>query len=132
MENARTICQQNNYKFFCVIQQRYSYLSPDADSDLFPQIAVNRDLIGYLEYYKDISLVAYSPLLKGQYNQTRIEKEEYQSFINEQKLEKLQSLSVDKNIWVLNYITNAFNGSVALLTTTNVQHLKEVMRHMAL
>ncbi|MFV0394630.1 MAG: aldo/keto reductase [Coprobacillaceae bacterium] len=127
IESARKICEDNNYRFFCAVQQRYSYLAPTMDADLFPQVAVNRDMISYLKYYNDLTLVAYSPLLKGQYNRDDIEKEEYQTNSNKRKLEDLRKQSSNPNAWVMNYIINSFTNSVALLTTSNVEHLKQMI-----
>ena len=127
IESARKICEDNNYRFFCAVQQRYSYLAPTMDADLFPQVAVNRDMISYLKYYNDLTLVAYSPLLKGQYNRDDIEKEEYQTNSNKRNLEDLRKQSSNPNAWVMNYIINSFTNSVALLTTSNVEHLKQMI-----
>lgn len=128
IESARNICTKNNYKFFSAIQQRYSYLSPTIDADFGPQIAVNKDLEEYINYSKDLTLVAYSPLLHGQYNQKEIIKPEYDTLFNRVKLKKLLEEQEDPNSWVLNYITNQFNGSVALLSTSNVDHLTNIMQ----
>jgi aryl-alcohol dehydrogenase-like predicted oxidoreductase len=128
IENARNICNKNNYKFFSAIQQRYSYLRPAIDADFQPQIAVNKDLEEYIKYYKDLTLVAYSPLLHGQYIQKEIIKPEYNTLFNRIKLKKLLEKQEDPNSWVLNYITNQFNGSVALLSTSNVDHLINIMQ----
>lgn len=126
IESARKICQDNGFHFFSAIQQRYSYLAPTIDYDFFPQVAMNIDLQKYLEYYQDLTLVAYSPLLKGQYNSTEITNLAYQTKQNKQRL--LQLIKVkDPNIWVMKYIIDSFNGSIALLTTSNIDHLKEII-----
>ena len=66
IESARNICMKNYYRFFCAVQQRYSYLAPTIDSDFFPQVPADKELESYIEYHKDMTLVAYSPLLGGQ------------------------------------------------------------------
>jgi len=66
IESARNICLKNNSKFFCAVEQRYSYLSPASDANFFPQVAADQVLETYINYHKDLTLVAYSPLLKGQ------------------------------------------------------------------
>jgi aryl-alcohol dehydrogenase-like predicted oxidoreductase len=128
IENARNICLKNNYKFFCTVQQRYSYLRPTIDSNFFPQISVNQDLEEYIKYYKDLTLVAYSPLLSGQYNQKEIRKEEYNTLSNKIKLENLLNGQEDPNSWVLNYITKQLGGSIALLSTSKLEHLASTMQ----
>ncbi|MEG0276449.1 MAG: aldo/keto reductase [Coprobacillus sp.] len=127
IENARRICEENNLTFFSVIQQRYSYLTPIMDADFFPQIPVNQDLIAYLNHYQDLTLVAYSPLLKGQYSSLdTIQDCQYLTDANRHKLEELKSVENPINT-VLEYITDSFQGSVALITTSNVNHLIDIM-----
>lgn len=127
IESIRQICKEYNFKFFCAIQQRFSYLTPTIDHDFFPQIALNKDMCAYLEHYQDMTLVAYSPLLKGQYNASTIEKEEYNTLQNKNRLLYLKEHCDNANAWVLKYITNSFSGSIALLTTSNPMHIKEIM-----
>lgn len=128
IESARNICMKNNYKFFCAVQQRYSYLNPTIDANLFPQVAADQGLEDYIKYYEDLTLVAYSPLLKGQYNQREIKKDEYKTLFNQVKLNKLLDEQSDPNSWVLKYITNQFGGSVALITTSQTNHLVDIMK----
>lgn len=127
MESAREICVKNDFAFFSAIQQRYSYLKPLIDADFFPQVALNQDLDAYLKYYKDLTLVAFSPLLKGQYTSlNEIIDDKYSTQCN---YEKLLNLKQQGNVidTVLKYITNSYNGSVALITTSNVAHMIEIM-----
>ncbi|AGF58692.1 aldo/keto reductase [Clostridium saccharoperbutylacetonicum] len=128
IESARNICLKNNYKFFCAVQQRFSYLSPTIDSDFFPQVPANRELESYIDYHKDLTLMAYSPLLGGQYNTDKIKKDEYKTYFNEIKLKKLLNEQSDPNLYVLNYINTQFGGSVALVRTSKVDHLNNIMQ----
>ena len=127
IESARNICLKYNYKFFCSIQQRFSYLTPTIDSNFFPQVPMTPELETYIDYYKDLTLVAYSPLLGGQYNSPEIKKDEYKTYFNEMKLKKLLNEQPDPNSYVMNYITKQFGGSIALLTTSKVEHLNKIM-----
>lgn len=61
-------------------------MTPVIAYDFFPQIVINQDMCAYLEYYQEITLVAYSPLLNGQYNSFIIEKEEHRTLQNEIRL----------------------------------------------
>lgn len=127
IETARNICIKNNYKFFCAVQQRFSYLAATIDSDFFPQVPMSQELETYIDYHKDLTLVAYSPLLGGQYNTLKIKKDEYKTYFNEIKLKKLLNEQTDPNSYVLNYINNQFGGSIALLTTSKIDHLNSIM-----
>lgn len=127
VESAKNICLKNNYKFFCAIQQRFSYLSPTIDSDFFPQVPMNKELESYINYNKDMTVIAYSPLLGGQYNHKEIQKDEYKTYFNEVKLNKLLQEEKDPNSYVLDYVTKQFNGSIALLTSSKTEHIKNIM-----
>lgn len=127
IESARKICEKYKYSFFSAIQQRYSYLAPTIDMDFYPQVVADQGLQKYMEYYKDLTLVAYSPLLKGQYNQQQILHEGYETLLNQRKLKKLLAEENNPNQWVLRYVTQQFGGSIALLTTSSMEHLIETM-----
>lgn len=127
IEKARNICKKYNYKFFCTVEQRYSYLSPTIDSEFYPQIPLNYDLKEYLNYYKDLTLVAYSPLLNGQYSNHEIVDERYDTLINKNKLAQLLEVEMNPNTWVLNYIVKQFGGSVALVTSSKIEHLVQIL-----
>lgn len=128
IESARNICLKNNYKFFSAVQQRFSYLAPTIDSNFFPQVPMSQELETYIDYHKDLTLVAYSPLLGGQYNTSEIKKDEYKTYFNEIKLKKLLNEQADPNSYVLNYITERFGGSIALFTSSNIDHINNIMK----
>lgn len=128
IESARTIAAEHGFRFFCAVQQRYSYLNPVMDYDLLVQIPVNPELTSYLSHYKDLTLVAYSPLMKGQYSSPDILKQEYRTDINRIKLAQLLEEQEHPNKWVLDYVTNSFGGSAALVTTSSTAHLEELLQ----
>lgn len=131
VESARNICRQNNYQFFCAIQQRYSYLSPAMDADFFPQVAAGEGLEEYISYYQDITMVAHTPLLYGLYTKGgEIDYEEYDTLYNRKKLKKLLEEEKQPVSWVLKYITEQFGGSVVLSTTSSKKHLIENMQYI--
>jgi len=128
IESARNISLKYNFKFFCAVQQRYSYLSPTIDANFFPQVVADQELEEYLKWYKDFTLVAYSSLLSGQYNQKAIKKDAYKTLYNQLKLNELLDKESDPNSWVLRYVTRQFGGSVALFTTSNIDHLISILK----
>lgn len=128
IESARNISSKYNYKFFCAVQQRFSYLNPTIDANFFPQVAADQALEEYIKWYKDLTLVAYSALLKGQYNQKEIKKDEYKTLYNQIKLNKILNKEPDPNSLVLSYVTKQFGGSVALFTTSKVNHLVSILK----
>lgn len=130
VESLRNICEKYDYRFFCAIQQRFSYLNPTMDANLYPQIAADNELKEYIQFYKDLTMVAHTPLLYGLYNNLEITQEEYDTLTNRKKLQKLHY--EDKPIpWVLKYITEQFGGSVAVFTTSSIEHLVENMTYVS-
>lgn len=69
LEEARWISQTTGWHAFCCVQQRLTYLRPKRGADFDPQLAANDDLIDYCRN-RQISLLAYTPLLKGAYSRS--------------------------------------------------------------
>jgi aryl-alcohol dehydrogenase-like predicted oxidoreductase len=67
LERARQISAVRGWASYAAIQQQYSYLRPNPGADF--GIAVNADdeLLDYLRANEEVTLIAYSPLLKGIY-----------------------------------------------------------------
>ena len=132
VESSRNICEKYGYKFFCAIQQRYSYLCPTLDADFFPQVTADKGLEEYIEYYKDITMVAHTPMLYGMYNKGgMIDLEAYDTLSNRNKLKMLLEEEKQPLQWVMKFITEQFGGSVVLITTSNKEHLLENIRYMS-
>ena len=130
IESARNICSRYHYKFFCAVQQRYSYLEPVIDADFGTQMVVDGDLKAYLNYYKDLTLVAHTPLLYGLYNKGgSIDMPEYDTYYNREKLKHLLASEKNPVPFVLKYITQQFKGSVVLSTTSKKEHLIQNMQY---
>jgi aryl-alcohol dehydrogenase-like predicted oxidoreductase len=67
LERARQISAARGWASYVAIQQQYSYLRPKPGADF--GIAVNADdeLLDYVRSNEEVTLIAYSPLLKGIY-----------------------------------------------------------------
>ena len=127
IESARQIARENQFPFFSAVQLRYSFLVPIMDADFTPQIPAGPEHIHYLEHHRDMSLVAYSPLLKGQYNQAEIQQREYQTGDNQWRLNYVRENYSNPNRYVIEYINKTLGGSIALVSTSNVKHLEELL-----
>jgi len=66
LEEARWVSQTHGWAEYCCIQQRYSYVRPKPGASFDPQLAANDDLLDYCRE-RDLTLLAYSPLLGGAY-----------------------------------------------------------------
>ena len=124
IETARQICKKNEYPFFSAVQQRLSYLNPVMDADLHPQIPYNKELGQYLDYNKDMTLVAYSTLLAGMYNQDTITHKAYQTVYGFEKFAEAKKHK-NPNTFVINQVADMHNGTVVLLTSNKPEHLIE-------
>lgn len=93
LEEARCISGAKGYPEFCAIQQRYTYVRPQAGAVYDPHCVVNDELLDYARN-RGISIVAYSPLAGGAY--TRDDKSfprEYLGPDTETRLAALKSVA---------------------------------------
>jgi aryl-alcohol dehydrogenase-like predicted oxidoreductase len=67
-ERARGICSSNGWASCVALQQQYSYLRPRPGADFGINVYVDDELLDYLRANEDVSLLAYSPLLTGIYD----------------------------------------------------------------
>jgi len=67
LEEARWTSRTHGWAEYCCVQQRHSYIRPRAGTSFDPQVAANEDLIDYCRT-RGITMLAYSPLLKGAYS----------------------------------------------------------------
>lgn len=128
VESARKICQEKRYPFFSAIQQRFSYFQPVMDADFGVQVAADKELESYMNYYKDLTMVAHTSLLYGAYFKDEIEDEQYDTAQNRAKLTQLRNCGEDRVGFVLKYISEQYGGSVALCTSNNIEHLISNMK----
>jgi aryl-alcohol dehydrogenase-like predicted oxidoreductase len=66
MERIRQLCDRYGWPMPVALQQQHSYLRPRGGSD--PVSIVDGEQLDYLREHPDLTLVAYSPILKGIYD----------------------------------------------------------------
>ncbi len=98
LERVFNICRQNGWVLPVAIQQEYSYISPSKYHDPGYTNHVKEDFLNWLNSQNTASLVAYSPLLKGIYNnlekrKSLLENPEYDSTYNIKRLSILDEIS---------------------------------------
>lgn len=64
IEEARWISKQHEWGEFCCVQQRYSYVRPQAGAIYDPHVIVNDEFLDYCRN-RGLTILAYSPLLGG-------------------------------------------------------------------
>ncbi len=93
LEMAHWVSQTHGWTEYCCIQQRYSYVRPNPGGRFDPQVVVNDDLLDYC-HSRNITLVAYSPLLGGAYTRAdRSFPEQYLGSDTEGRLRVLRSVA---------------------------------------
>lgn len=68
LERGRNIAEAKGWAPFVAIQQEYSYLRPKGHATFGVDIHTDQELLDYLTENPSVTLVAYTPLLKGIYN----------------------------------------------------------------
>jgi aryl-alcohol dehydrogenase-like predicted oxidoreductase len=66
MERIRQLCDRYDWPMPVALQQQHSYLRPRGGSD--PVSIVDGEQLDYLREHPDLTLVAYSPIIKGVYD----------------------------------------------------------------
>ncbi|MFW9904052.1 MAG: aldo/keto reductase [Candidatus Thorarchaeota archaeon] len=99
LERAYNIAKENKYTNYCCIQQGHTYLPPRFGATLAAGVGeiTSRELLDYCRNNRNITIVAYSPLLQGVYS-GRPDKsipEEYRTVFTESKLKKLKDVADD-------------------------------------
>lgn len=94
IEESLWISQQNRWVEYCCIQQRYSYVRPNPGGQFTPQLVANDELLNYC-YARNITLLAYSPLLNGAYS--RADRVFPKQYLGEDTNERANALSIFAN-----------------------------------
>lgn len=96
IERAKTTSRANGWAEYCCVQQRFSYLRPKPGASFGNQVSANDDLLDYCRENKDVTFLAYSPLLGGCY--TRQDKsipEQYRGSDADARLVALRRVAKD-------------------------------------
>lgn len=116
LERARNISAAHGWPAYIAVQQEYSYLRPKHGADLGISVHADDELLNYLSANEDITMLAYSPLLKGIY-ESQAKRESYYNwgFYNtadsQARLEQLTAMAHDLGVtnsqlvfaWLLNH-----------------------------
>lgn len=80
---------------YCCIQQRYSYLQPDPNTDFGVQVAVDKGLLGVCTE-QNVTVLAYSPLLGGAYTRSDVPlPEPYRGEVSRGRLAALEHVAAE-------------------------------------
>ncbi|HTP10528.1 MAG TPA: aldo/keto reductase [Anaerolineae bacterium] len=137
LERARQISAAHGWASFVAIQQQYSYLRPKPGADF--GIAVNADdeLLDYVRANDGVTLIAYSPLLKGIYESEKKREAYYNwplfnSCDAEVRLETLtkmaQELGVSHHQLVLAWLLHHQPRVIPIVAASSVRQYEHNMR----
>jgi aryl-alcohol dehydrogenase-like predicted oxidoreductase len=129
LEQARWVAASMGATAPCCVQQRYSYLVPNAGADFDPQVAAGEELLDFCAS-RGVRLLAYSPLLGGVYGRTdRPLRQEYVSPLNEARLaaakEVAASVGATPNQTVLAWLLQSDPEVIPVFGASNIRQLEE-------
>ncbi len=134
IERAKNICKKNNWVTFCCVQQSHTYIQPKSKADLGVGEYVDHNLLDYVKENRNISIIAYSPLLAGYYvdkerRESYWRKELYENAGNDKRLEILSKiaseLKVSGNSVVLAWMLQKEISAIPIIASSSVDHIRE-------
>ncbi len=134
ISKAKEISKQSGYPMFKAVQQEYSYIRPSIGADRGITLHVDDDLMDYIKSNKDMTLVAYSPLLKGIYTSEEKRKNYYgwDFFDNGESIERVKviekmsnEMGISGNQLVLAWILQLKPEIVPILGFSSIEQYKE-------
>ena len=129
LEEARWISATENMPAFSCIQQRHSYLRPVPGADFGAQVPSSRELLDFCRH-RELSLLAYSPLLGGAYTRDdRPLPEAYSGEENRRRLKVLKEVAREKgataNQLVLSWMLHSDPMALPLVAASEAAQLRE-------
>jgi aryl-alcohol dehydrogenase-like predicted oxidoreductase len=129
LEEAHWVSRTRGWAEYCCIQQRHSYLRPRPGANFGNQIAATDELLEYCRA-RQISLIAYSPLLSGVYTRPdRTLREQYLGPDNEARLTALRMVAEEHgatpNQVVLAWMAQSDPRVIPLVAASNMAQLQE-------
>jgi len=129
LEETRWVSQTHGWPEYCCIQQRHSYVRPKPGANFDPQVAANEDLLDYCKT-RGITLLAYSPLLRGAYTRSdRPFPEQYVGPDTEARVAVLKAVAEEKrataNQIVLTWMIHSEPCVIPLVAASTTDQLRE-------
>jgi aryl-alcohol dehydrogenase-like predicted oxidoreductase len=90
LKKAMEVSSQNNFSKYCAVQLFYTYLQSKEDSEFGIQVEAAKEHLDYLKSNRDVTLLAFTPLLWGLYAKELSELQNFDNFNNEKNLKRLK------------------------------------------
>ena len=136
LEEANSQATSKDWEGFCCLQQRYTYLEPSIRAEFGNQQVLTPGEVDFCRE-REISLMAYSPLLGGIYGKQKAALPlQYQSLANEQKMASLRALTsktpFTANQLVLSWMLHSSPQVIPLVTGSNEKQLNENLESVSI
>lgn len=135
LERAKKISQHHQWAEYSCLQQRHSYLRPKFGSEFASGIQewASEELLDYCTENKEVTLLAYSPLLGGAYaREDRPLMEEYNTDETRNRLEALKSVAEEVggtvNQVVLAWMMQGSPTIIPLIAASTPKQLEENLK----
>lgn len=132
---ANAVAKKQGWEGFCCIQQRHTYLEPTLRADFGTQLLLTPEIQEFCRT-KNISMMAYSPLLGGAYvKNDHAVPVQYQSKLNEFRLTKLREvadeLQVSLNAVIIAWMMQSSPEIIPMVTGSSIMQLEENLESLS-
>lgn len=129
LEEAKWLSSINDWPEYCCIQQRYTYVRPQAGAVYDPHVVVNDELLDYCKN-RNLRILAYSPLMSGAYvRDDRRFPDEYYGPDLETRLGMIATIAEETgataNQVVLAWLLRSEPAVIPLVAASREEHLRE-------
>lgn len=128
---ALEVSKNNGLEKFCCIQQKYSYLRPKQRTDLGRQAVANDEIMDLIKN-ENLTLLAYSPLLKGYYaDESKILPDSYISAETSERMKMLKTVMRESGATavqiIYKWLLQSFPSIVPVVATSTPEQFNEVL-----
>jgi len=141
LERARRISDVNGWASYTAIQQQYSYFRPKPGADFGIAAHADDELLNYLRANEEVAFLAYSPLLKGIYDDEEKRKQYYDwpLFDTQENLARLEvltemakSLGLSNHQLVLAWLAHHQPRVIPILGASSVEQLDHNLQALSI
>ena len=141
LERARSISKANNWAPFSAVQQQYTYIRPTPGADFGVGVHADDELFDYISNNEDVTLLAYSPLLKGIYDD-QAKRESYYNwgFFNnddtrarlERLFQKSKDMGVSNSQLVLAWLLHHNPQVIPVLGASTMEQMEQNLKALTI
>ncbi len=135
LEEARWIAKGHGWAEYCCVQQRYSYVRPQAGAIYDPHVSVDEEFLDYVRN-RGLTILAYSPLLSGAYSRSDREfPEQYQGPDTDIRMGALREVAemqgATVNQVVLAWLLQSNPAAIPVIAASTKEQLSELLASLS-